>query len=522
MQIFYKIMKMKYLRKTSTDSYLFFNALPCLNKIQSSMYFSLKMVSILSLITCCTTYMHGQSPFYLNGSAIASNDSCYQLTSDVNWQVGSIWNGEKVNLNESFLVAVNLFLGCKDEDGADGIVFGLQPLSTSIGTAGGDMGFGDVEPSLGVEFDNFQNVDYDDPTFDHIAIIRDGITQHNIPGGTLAGPVQSNLNDPNIEDCEFHYMEVGWDAEMQTLSVYLDCELRLTYTGDIVNDIFDGDPLVFWGFTSATGGSNNIQEVCFSYTTFLNELVDQTICPGTEIQLEAIGGTSYLWSPSEGLSDPNIADPIASPTETTLYTLEVLDDCGNAFYDEVLITVENDQFELEIINSLGNISEVPLGTESTLSAIVVPDDGENYTYLWSSTLGSISSDISNSSVTSTPDQTGTETITVEVMAENGCLEEASFSFEVVGVYYAIPNVFTPNGDDFNDVFKVYHIDVGVTVSSLSVFNRWGQKVFVSSNNNAWDGTYKGEPAQSDVYIYQAVIEINGDLIEESGEITLLR
>lgn len=516
-------MKMKYLHKISTDNYLLFHALPPLNQLQSTgMYFYLKMISFLSLITCCTTYLHGQSPFYLNGSATAFNDSCYQLTSDVNWQVGSIWNGEKVNLNESFLVAVNLFLGCKDEDGADGIVFGLQPLNTSIGTAGGDMGFGNVEPSVGVEFDNFQNVDYDDPVFDHITIVRDGIMNHNSSDGLLAGPVQANVNNPDIEDCEYHKMEVAWDADMQTLSVYFDCELRLTYTGDIVNEIFGGDPLVFWGFTSATGGLNNIQEICFSYTTFLDELVDQTLCPGSAIQLEAIGGTSYQWSPSEGLSDPNIANPIASPAETTLYTVAILDDCGNTFHDDVLITIDNDQFEVEIINASGNTSEVPLGFESTLSANVVPDDGGNYTYLWSSTLGSISSSLSDPSVISTPDQIGTETITVQVTSENGCIGEASVSFEVVGIYYAIPNVFTPNGDEINDVFKVYHVDTGITVSSLRVFNRWGQKVFETSNNNPWDGTYKGEPAQSDVYIYHAVLELNGGLIEESGEITLLR
>lgn len=486
------------------------------------MLYSFKMNCILVILIFFTTNLQGQTPFYLNGNAIATNDTCYQLTSNINWQVGSIWNGEKVNLNESFLVAVNLFLGCQDFDGADGIVFGLQPISTSIGTAGGDLGFGDVVPSLGVEFDTYQNVDYEDPAFDHIAIVRNGILQHNNPIGNLAGPVQANANDPNIEDCEYHYMEVVWDADMQTLSVYLDCELRLSYTGDIVNDIFGGDPLVYWGFTSATGGANNTHEICFSYTTFLNELADQTICPGTETQLEATGGISYQWSPAEGLSDPNISNPIASPSETTLYTVEMLDNCGNTFYDDVLITVENDQFEVEIVNASGAISEVPLGIELSLNANVIPDDGGSYTYSWSSTLGSDFSNISNNSVNSTPNQIGTETITVQVEAENGCIGEASLSFEVIGAHYEIPNVFTPNGDDVNDIFKVYHVEVGITVSSLRVYNRWGQKVYETSNNNAWDGTYKGEPAQSDVYIYHAVLDVNGDLVEETGEITLLR
>ena len=41
-----------------------------------------------------------------------------------------------------------------------------------------------------------------------------------------------------------------------------------------VNEIFGGDPLVFWGFTAATGGLNNIHEVCFSYkvrSTYLRQ-----------------------------------------------------------------------------------------------------------------------------------------------------------------------------------------------------------------------------------------------------------
>ena len=47
------------------------------------------------------------------------------------------------------------------------------------------------------------------------------------------------------------------------------------------------------------------------------------ICMGTSVQLNASGGTSYKWSPETGLSDPNIANPIASPAVTTLYTVQV-------------------------------------------------------------------------------------------------------------------------------------------------------------------------------------------------------
>ncbi len=48
---------------------------------------------------------------------------------------------------------------------------------------------------------------------------------------------------------------------------------------------------------------------------------DTVICKGQSIQLEASGGIEYLWSPSTGLNDSTIANPIATPTETTTYTL---------------------------------------------------------------------------------------------------------------------------------------------------------------------------------------------------------
>ena len=311
-----------------------------------------------------------QAQFFLNSSAIAVNDSCYQLTSANNWEVGSIWNGSLVSLEESFDVFVDIYLGCLDETGADGIVFGLQPISTSIGVGGGDIGFGGVTPSLGVEIDTYQNTSFADPFADHIAIVQDGNLNHNTLAGSLAGPVQASSINANIEDCSYHPLRVTWDATNNTLAVYFDCELRLSYTSDIINTIFGGDPLVYWGFTSATGGLNNVHQVCFSYTSFIDEFEDQVICPGESIQLEASSGQSYSWSPSIGLSATDIPNPIASPNETTLYTVEIIDDCGVAFYDDLLITVDNDQFDLSINIDPADLNEVLPGEIVNLSAIV--------------------------------------------------------------------------------------------------------------------------------------------------------
>ena len=472
----------------------------------------------------CTASLSLQAQFVLNGTAITLNDTCYQLTSANDWEVGSIWNEEKVDLTKSFEVLVDVFLGCEDGQGADGIVFGLQPVSTAIGAAGEALGLGGVQPSLGVEFDTHENTNLADPTFDHIAIIRDGVLNHAAPQGSLAGPVQANSSNPNVEDCVYHPLRITWDAEAQTLMVYFDCELRLSYTGDIVNSVFDGDPLVFWGFTSATGGLNNLHEVCFSYITFLNELVDTTICPGEEVPLSATGGVSYAWSPVEGLSDPNIANPIATPLETTTYTVEVTDNCGLTFTDDVLITVDNDQFTLNLATDPADLTEVPPCIELVLNSSITAPEESTYTYSWSSLIGSTFADSEADSTVALTSLTeiGTETLTVQAVSAEGCVQEASVTFEISTELYDIPDIFSPNGDGTNDGFGVF-TRMKFSEFDLKVYNRWGEKVYETSDQAAfWDGQFNDKPAPSDVYLYMIKFEVSDVQIEREGQLTLVR
>lgn len=68
---------------------------------------------------------------------------------------------------------------------------------------------------------------------------------------------------------------------------------------------------------------------------------DVIICEGSNVQLNAIGGDSYLWSPAQGLSDVNISNPIASPPITTLYTVTVTNSItGCQTTDQVLVTID--------------------------------------------------------------------------------------------------------------------------------------------------------------------------------------
>ncbi len=208
------------------------------------------------MFLCC---QHASGQYILNGSAQKVSCNCYTLTNEQLTQSGSVWNSNKIDLRTSFDYWFNVFLGCKDPDGADGIVFILQPISTSVGSTGEGMGFSGVMPSVGIAIDTWQNPNLSDPAYDHISIQSNGNINH---GSDLAGPVQASPTSDNIEDCKWHVLRISWDAATKTLSAYFDGSLRVQYQVDLVATIFNNDPLVYWGFTGATGGAFNLQQFC--------------------------------------------------------------------------------------------------------------------------------------------------------------------------------------------------------------------------------------------------------------------
>ena len=113
------------------------------------------------------------------------------------------------------------------------------------------------------------------------------------------------------------------------------------------------------------------------------------------------------------------------------------------------------------------------------------------------------------------------TYTVTVTSPAGCMETASAVLTELGMPL-FPNVFTPNDDGNNDVFRLINVPDG-DVEQFRVFNRWGQVVLDAAGGiPAWDGTYKGVPQPTDVYLYHIHYRSGGTLIEQRGELTLLR
>ena len=87
----------------------------------------------------------------------------------------------------------------------------------------------------------------------------------------------------------------------------------------------------------------------------------------------------------------------------------------------------------------------------------------------------------------------------------------------------IPSAFSPDNSGKNDTHCLYGTDC-ITSMSFSIYDRWGNKVFASSDPNAcWDGTYNGQALDPAVFVYHLSATLNnGDNVERQGNITLMR
>ncbi len=116
-----------------------------------------------------------------------------------------------------------------------------------------------------------------------------------------------------------------------------------------------------------------------------------------------------------------------------------------------------------------------------------------------------------------------------IVDSNGCKNTAFVQVNVFceNANVFIPNTFSPNGDGSNDIFYVRGKGLD-RVKSLRIFNRWGQVVFekrdfaVNDPSVGWNGTFKGQRPQSDVYIYQVEVFCeNSQVIRYEGNVALI-
>ncbi len=146
-------------------------------------------------------------------------------------------------------------------------------------------------------------------------------------------------------------------------------------------------------------------------------------------------------------------------------------------------------------------------------------------YNWSPADGLSNTTGSNVSVTTNNTMTYTVTAYIDPHGEH-CTVVKQVQVTVVPAYNVfVPNAFTPNSDGINDYFEMYGNKKTFKFVEVSIFDRWGERVFFSNDVNfQWDGTYKGAKLEPGTFVYNISIVFIDDHAQPNykGSLLLLR
>lgn len=257
--------------------------------------------------------------------------------------------------------------------------------------------------------------------------------------------------------------------------------------------------------TNGCGNIGGLQPLTINVnpTPTLTVSADQNICLGQSVTLQATGSGTLSWSTSETTSSIDV-----SPTTTTTYTVSIVDGNNCSAEDSITVNVQQsasvsavDDIASTQIDQLVNINvaDNDVGDENTISIIDNPTNG----------VASVQSDN-----------------TIDYLPLSGFVGNDSITYSICDVFcssicdtatvriavemddeFTVPGGFSPNGDGINDIFVIEGLD-DYPDNSLTIFNRWGDIVFVSAPyNNDWSGqaegarTITGDEVVSGTYFY---------------------
>jgi gliding motility-associated-like protein len=246
---------------------------------------------------------------------------------------------------------------------------------------------------------------------------------------------------------------------------------------------------------------------------------DDTICAGTEYQLfGSSGADSVLWSPAALLDAADIVNPTADISVRTSFIYTVYDN-GCSDKDTVVIDIFErigmDIYDPSgVLPSVGDSLYLLEGESATMAATpgFASYRWEPSTYL----------DNPNAEAVLVTPAANTY-YTVYGTTDKGCVETDRVKV-VIARTIKVYSGFSPNGDEYNQTWRIEHAEEYGERIHVRVFNRWGETVFESKgygSGNEWDGTKNSRPLPVGAYYY--IIDVSDGKSEPyTGTITILR
>lgn len=245
---------------------------------------------------------------------------------------------------------------------------------------------------------------------------------------------------------------------------------------------------------------------------------DTLNCNVSSTFIDASSSTStngtYAWTTTDGVITAGANTSLLNAGAAGTYTLTITN--ANGCSSSADVTVLTAPSPIADFTPTPTSGVIPLNVSTTNNS-----SGNNLTYYWDLGNGDTSMVFEP---TTTYDVMGTYTIELIVIDQFGCSDTTAAMIDASGEYsIIIPNIFTPNGDDNNDVF---HFTLqNATELHCVIYNRWGQLMYeFEALDGGWDGrTSSGLEASEGGYYYLLwVTDFTGDEHEYQGPFELQR
>jgi len=220
----------------------------------------------------------------------------WTMTNGTGNEYTDLWNNSQISMNKNF----DFTFYTNQNGGADGLTFVIQNTGINAigGSQGSDMGYytapnGNFAQSIAVEQDIYNSgtgSGYYDSSGSHMSLVKND----------NASPLRTQVNiSPSLGGGGTNKLRIVWIRDINRFQVFLNGNQIFTWTNDLVKNIFNGNPNVWFGFGAATGGVSSTQTVqndTLMYGFPYISAAQDTICSGDSVKLIATAGLNYLWS----------------------------------------------------------------------------------------------------------------------------------------------------------------------------------------------------------------------------------
>ncbi|MDF2187614.1 PKD domain-containing protein [Paraflavitalea sp. CAU 1676] len=233
----------------------------------------------------------------------------------------------------------------------------------------------------------------------------------------------------------------------------------------------------------------------------------------------SLGGHDYIWNFGDNSPESNEMSPTHTYQKGTYtITLQVTDTntCNKVSTTSVTIKVyDKPTAEFSFSPTVPEVNKPT--TFTNLSSIDVVESR----WYW----GDGDSTITQGRPTVNHQYNATDTYAagLVVINQDGCTDTIYHDISaLIDPLLDVPNAFTPGRGNRSSIVKV--VGFGIDQMTWRIFNRWGQKVFETSNwKTGWDGNFQGKLQPMDVYTYTLdVVFVDGKKLRRTGDITLIR